>query len=180
MNVNRKLAVACAAGLLCVSGGALGQMTTFGHPPVGLTTWTVFSCILPEQAPLCIVPVKVKLDGTGKCQFDVAQFIEFDSARTRRIRWDLQSVDPVATRDFRFGHTVATKKGIEFTLDLNGDFTDDGGATGTRIGKKLRRAGALARARLFHYDINVEWLDAPGAVPMACEPHGPAIINRGR
>jgi hypothetical protein len=179
--MSRKHAVAgvFAAVLLGLAGGASGQARSLGPAPVDALTWTVFSCILPEQAPICIVPIKVKLGTGNKCEFDVAYYIDFDSSRTRRIRWQLQSVDPNASRNFVFGHTAAQKDGIEFTLDVDGDFDNEARSTDTLFRKKLRRAGPLVRPKLFHYDINVEWFDSVGGARTPCDPHGPAIINRG-
>jgi hypothetical protein len=184
MSRSRKLAGFSAAVLIGVSSVAFGQAGSLGAPPVGLTEWTVFSCMFPEQAPVCTVPIQVRHEGGNKCLFKVAQFIEFDSSRTRRIRWALQNADATENREFRFGHTETatrpSREGIEFTLDVNSDFESDNSSNSGMFVKKLRRNGALPRAILFYYDINVEWLDPPRNEPTACDSHGPAIINRGR
>jgi hypothetical protein len=179
MGSTKALVGVLAAGLLGLSSAAHGKAEITGHPPVGLDVWTVFSCIVPEQAPKCVVPIEVKLGASGECEFKVAQYIEFDSRRTRRIHWQLDSTDPTPGRRFAFGHTTPpVKRGITFTLDVERDFDDDAGSTDSRFGSKLRRAGALSRAKLFHYDINVQWFDGAGSQPQSCTPLGPAIINR--
>jgi hypothetical protein len=170
------VALAAAGG----SGPAAAQMSIQGFAPAGTPKWSVFSCVVPMQAPICIVPVKVEHIAGSACRFDVANVIELDSSKTFRIHWQLRSTDPTPNRRFVFGHSQGmVKDGIVFTQDFDSDFRDDNSAIGDKFGKQFRRFQKLDRYKLFSYDINVEFFDSIGGPRTQCDPEGPIIINRG-
>jgi hypothetical protein len=201
MSVSRVLAAVCVAVLSGMSGGAWGQTVKSvgggasikGLPPPGLSAWSVFSCITPFQGYVCVVPVHVKVTGT-ECHFNIAHVIEFDPSGprpTRRIRWELNSIDPARGRLFRFVRSAdPDKTGISFLQNSVGertfddDLKDDDESTpllGHRFGKRLKASAGPDDATLFLYSVRVEWRD-PGNAWQTCtnDPPGPAIINRGR
>lgn len=180
MNDGLKAALIAATGAMLHCTPAAAEVSIQGFPAAGTTTWTVFSCVAPLQAPICVVPVKVgHLSGTV-CRFEVADVIEFDSSKTFRIHWQLRSTDPTPNRRFRFGHSQGIlKEGITFNQDFDGDFRNEPLGVGDKFGKQLRRFQALDRLKLFTYDLNVEFLDSVGGQPTPCDSKGPIIINRG-
>ncbi len=211
MSWNRKLAGVFAAVLLGTCGGAWGQTAKSdadtsikGLPPAGLSAWSVFSCITPHRVNVCVVPVLVKRNGTGtRCEFNIPHVIEFDPSSdprartTRRIRWELVSIDSVRGRDFKFVQASPDDDpskldtgGIQFLprsvgkITFKDDRLDDDETTPLpehRFGKRLRATTGPADAALFLYTVHVEWKERGGSfAPCEGDPPGPAIINRGR
>ena len=128
-----------------------------------------------------MVPVRIRLDASNNCVLGVAQFIEFESAKTKNIHWELVNIDSAAGRQFTFVRsTTAKDDGIGFTLDRDTDFENELPLiAGTKFRKRLRSSSALGRDTLYTYNINVEWKDGGSASPQPCTPPlGPAIINR--
>ena len=128
-----------------------------------------------------MVPVRIRLDASNNCVLGVAQFIEFESAKTTSIHWELVNIDRIAGRVFAFVRsTTAIDDGIGFTLDRDTDFENDPTPiVGTKFRKNLRLGFGRSRDTLYTYNINVAWKDIGAAASTPCTPPlGPAIINR--
>jgi hypothetical protein len=192
----RTLAGMCVAVLLGVSGGAWGQATARNPdagskalPVPGQSSWSVFSCMKPDQGKLCTVPVGLTIATDGTCALRIADIVELDWQTTESIRWRLieDEVRPGEPRRVRFGHTntigAVIAKGIKFEQDGETEFVDDDPSLPRppKMFRKKLKDGLIKRdAKLYLYDVFVEWRNEDSGNWNHCLKHGPAIINRGR